>query len=192
MSSTERSEKYLLRKYSLDGTFSEEIQGQVCFIDGKENELALDVKKQLTKDKSKLFFAESFTGGGLASLVTSVSGASEYFIESVVAYANEAKHDRLGVPNEILEKLGAVSFETCFYMTQPTKSVENGVWVSTTGIAGPKSDNTLKPVGLCYIGVRSKENVFVYEFHLGGDRKTITESAIIIAITLLLRQRHTD
>ena len=61
------------------------------------------------------------------------------------------------------------------------------VSVATTGIAGPKSDNTAKPVGLCYIAVGLKEGASVYKYNFSGDRKTITDTAINYALFLVYK-----
>ena len=60
--------------------------------------------------------------------------------------------------------------------------------IATTGIAGPKSDNTAKPVGLCYLAIGTKERVRVYRFHLSGDRENITKTAINLALFYAYRE----
>jgi nicotinamide mononucleotide (NMN) deamidase PncC len=59
--------------------------------------------------------------------------------------------------------------------------------IATTGLAGPKSDRTELPVGLCYIAVGTREKVYVSRYRFDGDRKTITETAINYALFLAYR-----
>lgn len=137
----------------------------------------------------KLSVAESFTGGGVASRLIEVSGASEVLFESVVAYDNESKISRLGVSGETLARFGAVSDETAYEMAAGLIATGNcSVSLATTGIAGPKSDGTGKPVGLCYIAVGTRETVYVYKYIFKGTREEITERAINQALFLLYKQ----
>jgi len=137
----------------------------------------------------KLGIAESFTGGGIAKTLIEVSGISSVLFESVVAYDNLAKEKRLGVQRYTLMHHGAVSDEVAYEMAAGILS--NGVCnvsIATTGIAGPKSDNTNKPVGLCYISIGLKDNVFVYKYVFDGDREHITKRAINQALFLLYKK----
>lgn len=136
----------------------------------------------------KLSIAESFTGGGIASRIIEIPGASDVFYEGVVAYSNASKQRRLGVSAETLQKQGAVSDETAYEMAAGL--LEKGycsVALATTGIAGPSSDNTEKPVGLNYIAAGTSESVFVYKYFFKGGRKAITERAINQALFLLYK-----
>ena len=130
--------------------------------------------------RMKISFAESFTGGGVAARLVSVPGASEVFFEGITAYANDAKRMRLKVTEATLQQQGAVSEKTAQEMVQGLLNTFNcDIAVSTTGIAGPQSDNTSKPVGLAYIGVGIRGgNIKVYKFNYQGDRESITRTAI--------------
>lgn len=135
--------------------------------------------------RMKISVAESFTGGGVGKRLTGVSGVSEVYFEGLNTYSNDAKSLRLNVDELTLKQYGAVSKQTAYEMAEGLlKSGNCDVAISTTGIAGPKSDNTQKPVGLCYIGVGVGKDVFVYEFNFKGDRKQITETAINHALFL--------
>lgn len=137
----------------------------------------------------KLSVAESFTGGGVAKRLIEVPGISSVLFESVVAYDNGSKMKRLGVTQYTLMRHGAVSDETAYEMAAGLiASGDCGVSLATTGIAGPKSDNTGKPVGLCYIAVGLKESVYVYKYIFKGSREDITQRAINQALFLLYRQ----
>lgn len=132
--------------------------------------------------------AESFTGGGVGKRIVQVSGASEVYFEGLNTYANESKALRLGVSGLTLKQCGAVSEQTAAEMAEGLISGGNcDVSIATTGIAGPKSDNTLKPVGLAYIAVGLKDNVAVYKYNLKGSRENITETAINLALFLAFK-----
>lgn len=112
----------------------------------------------------KVATAESCTGGLIAKRITDVPGASEVFECGIISYANEIKHKVLGVSEDDLNKYGAVSEPVAKQMAQGALKVSGAdIAVSVTGIAGPDSDSTGKPVGLVYIALADKENVWVRE-----------------------------
>lgn len=112
----------------------------------------------------KVATAESCTGGLIAKRITDVPGASEVFECGIISYANEIKHKVLDVSEDDLNKYGAVSEPVAKQMAQGALKVSGAdIAVSVTGIAGPDSDSTDKPVGLVYIGLADKENVWVRE-----------------------------
>ena len=112
----------------------------------------------------KVATAESCTGGFIAKRITDVPGASEVFECGIISYANEIKHKLLGVSEDDLNKYGAVSEPVAKQMAQGALKVSGAdIAVSVTGIAGPDSDSTGKPVGLVYIGLADKKNVWVRE-----------------------------
>ena len=133
--------------------------------------------------------AESFTGGGVGRAIVRVSGASAVFYESLNTYDNKAKHERLGVSEFTLMDKGAVSDQTAYEMAAGLLSQGHcDVAVATTGIAGPNADGSKKPVGLCYIAVGTREKVRVFRFQLAGDRETVTETAINLALFLAYKE----
>ena len=135
--------------------------------------------------KMKISVAESFTGGGVSKRLVEIPGVSSVYYEGLNTYSNQAKVDRLGVRELTLQQFGAVSEETAAEMAEGLILSGNcDVAISTTGIAGPNSDGTNKPVGLFYIGVATKESVKVYKYNLKGSRKSITETAINFALFL--------
>ncbi|MFA6873782.1 MAG: CinA family protein, partial [Bacteroidaceae bacterium] len=90
--------------------------------------------------------AESCTGGGIAALLTSVSGSSDYFKGGIVAYSNQVKIDLLHVSEDTLKQCGAVSRETVVEMVKGAmKSLKTECAVATSGIAGPGGGTLLKP-----------------------------------------------
>lgn len=122
------------------------------------------VVKKLKEKHLKVTAAESCTGGLVAKRITDISGASEIFECGIVSYANEIKHKVLGVSEDDLNKYGAVSEPVARQMAQGALKISGAdIAVSVTGIAGPESDSTNKPVGLIYIGLADRDNVWVKE-----------------------------
>ena len=160
-------------KRDLIETFKREIYS----FENKKLEEVL-IESLLEKGK-KISFAESFTGGGLSSRLVSVSGASKALYEGIVCYSNGSKQSRVKVNNYTLASYGAVSDETAYEMALGLLSTNNcDIAVASTGIAGPKSDDTNKPVGLTYVSVGGAEGVDVYKHIFSGDRKEITEKGV--------------
>ena len=122
------------------------------------------VVAMLKEHHLKVATAESCTGGLIAKRITDVPGASEVFECGIISYANEIKHKVLDVSEDDLNKYGAVSEPVAKQMAQGALKVSGAdIAVSVTGIAGPDSDSTDKPVGLVYIGLADKENVWFRE-----------------------------
>ena len=126
----------------------------------------MSIEKQtveLLKSKNlKLATAESCTGGLISKRITDVSGSSEVFEGGVVCYSNRFKENMLGVSPETLKKYGAVSRETAREMVKGVLSLTKAdIAVAVTGIAGPSSDDTNKPVGLVYIAVSDGKSTIV-------------------------------
>lgn len=133
--------------------------------------------------RMKISVAESFTGGGISKRLVEVSGISEVYFEGLNTYSNESKVKRLGVDELTLKQYGAVSEQTAYEMAEGLLNTRDcDIAVATTGIAGPKSDSTSKPVGLLYIAVGTHERVSVYKYQLKGSREKITETAINFAL----------
>lgn len=142
-----------------------------------------ELVKILKRHKFKISVAESFTGGGIAKRITSVSGASEVYFEGINAYDENSKIKRLGVSETTLSEKGAVSEETAYEMARGLLNTGDcDVAVATTGLAGPNSDGSGKPVGLCYISVGTKRGIKVYRYLFDGTRREITEKAIEYAL----------
>ena len=139
--------------------------------------------------RKKISVAESFTGGGVAKRITSVSGASQVYFEGLNTYDEKSKMQRLGVAEYTLKTQGAVSDQTAYEMARGLLSTGNcDLAIATTGLAGPKSDRSMLPVGLCYIAVGTKERIRVYRYVFDGDRKEIAEKAINYALFFAYKQ----
>lgn len=138
------------------------------------------VVEKLAQKNMKLATAESCTGGLLSGRITSVSGASEVFGCGVCSYSNEIKHKVLGVSEDTLSILGAVSAETAMQMAEGVQRLANAdIGVSTTGIAGPTGGTPEKPVGLVFCGICTKDKTYALKLMLGGNiNKTNSRSYI--------------
>ena len=120
------------------------------------------IVKKLNKKKLKISFAESCTGGMLASKITSISGASKVFGLGLVTYSNQAKISVLKVNKSIIQKYGAVSSQCCEAMVKNLAKISKAqINVSITGIAGPNGGTKTKPVGLVYIGLKNKNKILI-------------------------------
>ncbi len=136
------------------------------------------------RDK-KISVAESFTGGGVAKRISSVSGASSVYFEGLNTYNELSKQKRLGVSEYTLGMYGAVSDKTAFEMASGLMDTNVcDISIATTGIAGPNSDRTGTPVGTSFIAIGTKEKVYVYQYLFKGTRKDICEKAINYALFL--------
>lgn len=113
--------------------------------------------------------AESCTGGLIGSLLTDVSGSSDYFDRGFVMYSYDAKMKHLGVTREALDEHGAVSEPVARQMARGVRDVAGTTWgVATTGIAGPTGGTPEKPVGTVFIGIS-----FADEWESGGSYATV-------------------
>ena len=135
-----------------------------------------NVVAKLREKGVKLATAESCTGGLLSERITAVSGAC--------TYANEMKHKVLGVSNETLSVLGAVSAETAMQMAEGARNVSGAdLAVSTTGIAGPTGGTPEKPVGLVYCGISTKDKSYAIKLMLGGSINMVNSRGYIRKLT---------
>lgn len=151
--------------------------------------LAAALGRLLGERRLTVATAESCTGGGIAAALTDVPGCSAYFMGSVVTYANAWKRDVLGVPEEVLERHGAVSGETVHAMLAGLLSrygVDCGIAVS--GIAGPDGGTIEKPVGLVVIGTAVGPERIVRPFQFRGDRAEVRRRATNAALSQLRMQ----
>ncbi|MCD8294729.1 MAG: nicotinamide-nucleotide amidohydrolase family protein [Clostridia bacterium] len=146
-------------------------------------ELNERVVQLLKLRKMYISVAESFTGGGVCRKLVEIPGVSAVFDEGLNTYSNRAKMARLGVDRATLNTYGAVSSQTAAEMCLGLlKTGACDVAVSTTGIAGPDSDGTSKPVGLMYIGCGTQDRIDVFEYRLSGSREDITATGINLAL----------
>ena len=149
--------------------------------------LSLKILKLLTKKKLTLSFAESCTGGLLASSITSISGSSKVFNMGLITYSNNAKVKLLKVPKKTITKYGAVSYETCLSMVKNLSKISrSNISISITGVAGPNGGTKEKPVGLVYIGLKKgskiiiKKNLFKSKKRVSIQKATVNQALKMI------------
>ena len=136
--------------------------------------------KKLINKKLKISFAESCTGGLLASSITSISGASKIFNLGLVTYSNQAKIKFLKINKNIIKKYGAVSHECCLAMVNNLSKISKAhINVSITGIAGPKGGSKLKPVGLVYIGVKKGNKIRINKCLFKNKKRLSIQKATV-------------
>ena len=130
--------------------------------------------------------AESCTGGMISSLITSVPGSSAYFLGSVTSYANSVKTGVLGVPENVIEKYGAVSSECVAAMAEGVRKLTGSDYsVATSGIAGPGGGSEEKPVGLVWIAVSSAKGTETFKAVFKNNRKRNIERFASTALNYL-------
>jgi len=143
--------------------------------------------KKLIKKKLKISFAESCTGGMLASKITSISGSSKVFGLGLITYSNQAKIKVLKINKNIINKYGAVSSECCRAMVVNLSKISKAnINVSITGIAGPNGGSIQKPVGLVYIGVKKGSKLIIKKnLFKSKNRKFIQKASVNKALKII-------
>lgn len=159
------------------------------FIVGEDMEsLPEAVACKMKQMGATLATAESCTGGTIASKLTAMSGASEYFRGGVVAYSNDVKECALGVKHDTLTAHGAVSEETAREMAEGVrKRLGADFAIATTGIAGPTGGTAEKPVGTVWIAVASEKETVAVCKQFGSDRLRTIERTCNEAYSLLVK-----
>ena len=150
--------------------------------------LGKNIVEKLIKNKIKISFAESCTGGLLSSAITSVRGSSKVFTLGLVAYSNQSKIKVLKVPKNIIRKYGSVSEQDSLTMVKNLSKIsKTNISVSITGIAGPSGGTKTKPVGLVYVGIKkgNRTEVKKYLFKNKG-RSYIQKAAVNKSLELIL------
>jgi nicotinamide-nucleotide amidase len=144
--------------------------GDACYgVD--DQSLASVVLAALRRRGETLAVAESCSGGGLGAALAAVPGASEVFLGGVIAYANAVKRDLLGVPADLLERLGAVSDPVACAMAEGARLCTGADWaLAVSGIAGPGGGSAEKPVGLVHIAVAGPAGAASEAIHFGASR----------------------
>jgi len=143
--------------------------------------------RRLKKEGMSISFAESCTGGLLASTMTDNAGASEWFNMSFITYSNQAKMQILGVEESALDKNGAVSAVVAEQMAAGARDVaKSHVAISITGIAGPTAAGTKKGIGTVFVGIAIGNRTFANSTELGGNRSENKSGFVHFAIQTAL------
>ncbi|MEI6173297.1 MAG: competence/damage-inducible protein A [Bacteroidota bacterium] len=154
-----------------------------------EDTLEEIIGKLLKANNKTLATAESCTGGYIAHLITSIPGSSAYFKGSVVPYANQIKQNILFIPDDLLEKHGAVSREVVAEMALATQTLFDVDYViATSGIAGPDGGTPEKPVGSTWIAIATPEEVLARHYTFGDSRDRNIRRTALQALNLLRKQ----
>jgi len=153
------------------------------------DDLAVVVARLLKARVRTIALAESCSGGLVSTLLTDVPGSSEYFLGSVVSYANEAKERLLGVSAETLKAHGAVSAPSAAEMARGARErFDSDLAVAITGIAGPDGGTPEKPVGTVFFAIASRDGtVLAKQRLLLGDRAVIRRTSALHALEMLRR-----
>jgi len=143
----------------------------------------------LTRRGLTLATAESCTGGLIANMITDVPGSSDYFERGFVVYSNRSKTELLGVKPGLIKRHGAVSRQVARAMAAGAKKASGAsIGLGVTGIAGPVSDESNKPVGLVYVAVCASDGSVVDEEHrFSGTRLQVKKQSARAALELLAK-----
>ncbi len=156
-----------------------------------DTSLPKEVGEALRSRGASLAAAESCTGGMVSEYITSVGGASDYFLGGIVAYQNHVKETLLGVPHDILMTQGPVCEAVVQHMVVGiTRVMQSTYGMAISGIAGPEGGTKDLPVGTVWVSVGSAEQQRSRRFLFRGDRTTIMHYAALSALGMLWRHVH--
>ena len=143
----------------------------------------------LTEKKLTISTVESCTGGKIASTLSAVPGASNYFKGSVVSYATQVKIEVLGIENEFIANHGVVSAEVALEMAKSAlKIMASDFAIATTGNAGPTKGDEVAELGTVFIAIATPNEVFVEEFNFGQPREKVIDRAVSKALELVYKE----
>jgi nicotinamide-nucleotide amidase len=150
--------------------------------------LAQQVLERCRARKLMLATAESCTGGMIAAALTDIAGSSDVVERGFVTYSNAAKTEMLGVPADLIERVGAVSEEVARAMAAGALAhAPVDLAVAVTGIAGPGGGSAEKPVGLVHFGLARRDHPVEAEHHVfAGDRGAVRRATVKRALEMLL------
>lgn len=165
------------------------IIGDIIIGFNEDETIEVSISKLLTSKKQTLAVAESCTGGSISKRITSISGASAYFMGAVIAYNEVIKKSELNVSEEIINKYSVVSKEVAEAMALGIQQKYNTTYaIATTGNAGPTTDKTDKTVGVVFIAIASPKGVISEEFFFGKPREKVIERATNKSLEMLRKE----
>jgi nicotinamide-nucleotide amidase len=154
-----------------------------------ETSLEIQIKEGFVKQQKTLALAESCTGGEIASRLTQVAGASEYFKGCAVAYHTQSKTDLLGVSEALINKYSVVSKEVASAMAENArKKFNTTVGLSTTGNAGPSKGDSDAEIGTVWIAIAIQDKIVTKKFLFGRHRERVIGKSVNKALELLMNQ----
>ena len=155
----------------------------------EDKTIELVVGRLLTQQGKTISTAESCTGGKIAQMLTSVSGASHYFRGSVVSYATDTKVTILGVSQTTIEEYSVVSAEVAKEMAIGIQKImKTDYAIATTGNAGPTKELGRSEIGTVFIAMATPKNIFVEEFNFGQPREKVIDRTANKAMELLQKE----
>jgi nicotinamide-nucleotide amidase len=154
---------------------------------GYEQDTLPEIIGKLLKDQNlTIGTVESCTAGLLANQIASISGASDYFMGSLLTYSNELKQQLAKVKSETLYNFGAVSEEVSIEMAKGgLAQLGVDICISTTGVAGPTGGTIEKPVGLVWIAIATKNHAIARKFQFGDNRERTLQMTVLSALNWL-------
>jgi nicotinamide-nucleotide amidase len=159
---------------------------QEHFVTDADEKMELVLSRLLVARKKTISTAESCTGGLIAHTLTTLSGASDFFLGSVVSYSNSIKENMLEVSAESLATQGAVSEAVVLQMQKGIiAKMGTDYSIAVSGIMGPNGGTEAKPVGTVWIAVGNSEKQLAQKFHFRFDRKKNTELTVVNALNLM-------
>ena len=154
-----------------------------------ETSLEIQIKEGFVNQQKTLALAESCTGGEIASRLTQVAGASEYFKGCAVAYHTQSKTDLLGVSAALINKYSVVSKEVASAMAENARKKFNAtVGLSTTGNAGPSKGDSDAEIGTVWIAIATQDKIVTEKFLFGRHRERVIGKSVNKALELLMHQ----
>ena len=151
-------------------------------------ELAAELGRRLQLLNAHVTTAESCTGGGIAEAITRIPGSSAWFEAGFVTYSNRQKTQQLSVPDELFEKVGAVSREVVEAMARGAQQKSLARFaVAVSGVAGPDGGSPSKPVGTVWLAWAVGEAVFSEQKFLPGNRDEVRRQTVKAALDGLLQ-----
>ena len=155
----------------------------------QREQLIIKIIDELRAQNKTVSFAESCTGGLLASEFTRIAGVSDILKGSMVTYSNAIKHKWLGVDDAVLERFGAVSHQCVEQMLKGIqKEAASDIAIAISGIAGPGGGSAEKPVGTVYIGILLDDTLDINHCLFKGIRRDIQEGSVDFALELLKKE----
>lgn len=147
------------------------------------------IGKLLTQQKQTIATAESCTGGKIASVLSSVSGASNYFKGSIVSYATEAKIKVLKISETLINEHSVVSAEVAKQMALQAKTIfKTDYAIATTGNAGPTQGDSKAEVGTVFIAIATPKTVVIEEFNFGQPREKVLARTLNKSLEMLQKE----
>ena len=178
-----------IRLTSSDNELVEDLINEIVprikkYVYGYDNDnLVQVIADLLIKNNLTVSTAESCTSGLLASRLTDVPGSSQYFKGGSVCYSNELKINDIGIDKDLIERHGAVSEEVAKSLAKNIAQKNNtDLGIGITGIAGPDGGTEKKPVGLVFVGIFYKNNLYIKKYNLTPDRITNRELTVTLCL----------